>query len=462
MNRLLAAILILLTLALYFHRLGDGSLAAWDESLTAERSREMAETGDWLTPQFGYKPDFQKPPLYYWITAALFRAVGPGEGPVRLPSILFALGAIVLVFSIGRGASGSVGCGLLCAALLALNPHWVNRTREGMLDSGVIFGVLGCTWALTRPGGGAWRAPVAAASLALAGLVKTPLALAGLAVPVLDAALRGERPWRTWVVVVACFVFLCGWWYVDAMLRWGPVFWDRFVVYSTWVRMTVQVEGHDGRPDYYLHQMWRHAPVVLVLYLGAMAAALVRPFRHARHATWLVASSAGLVLLILMASKRDTYLVLVYPFMALATGCVLWELGKNLPGRVAHVGWLAVVGLLAFGLVRGYVPVLDGMPELKRTGQRISEVAVGHDAVLTTEPEIGVLMFYSGRVAHFFALRPVAEVVSEIRAQGGRVLVVGRKKRVGPLRDTVSATLGGPLEPVFEEGPYVALVHMER
>ena len=32
----------------------------------------MVESGDWLTPHFNYEPRFQKPALYYWLTAATF------------------------------------------------------------------------------------------------------------------------------------------------------------------------------------------------------------------------------------------------------------------------------------------------------------------------------------------------------------------------------------------------------
>ena len=41
-----------------------------DEAFYAESAREMVESGDWLTPHFNYEPRFQKPVLYYWLTAA--------------------------------------------------------------------------------------------------------------------------------------------------------------------------------------------------------------------------------------------------------------------------------------------------------------------------------------------------------------------------------------------------------
>ena len=58
---------------IYFWKLGAGSLEFWDEALTAERSREVLVTGDWLTPQSNLIRNFSKPPVYYWLTALTFR-----------------------------------------------------------------------------------------------------------------------------------------------------------------------------------------------------------------------------------------------------------------------------------------------------------------------------------------------------------------------------------------------------
>jgi 4-amino-4-deoxy-L-arabinose transferase-like glycosyltransferase len=64
-----------------------GSLDTWDEGLTAERSREMFRQGWSMTVHYLGQPDFNKPPLYYWIVAACFSLFGLGEFAVRLSSI---------------------------------------------------------------------------------------------------------------------------------------------------------------------------------------------------------------------------------------------------------------------------------------------------------------------------------------------------------------------------------------
>ena len=43
----------------------------------------MVESGDWLTPHYNYEPRFQKPVLYYWLTAAAFRRDRPDTSSRR-------------------------------------------------------------------------------------------------------------------------------------------------------------------------------------------------------------------------------------------------------------------------------------------------------------------------------------------------------------------------------------------
>ncbi len=90
--RLLWAVLILATLYLcYFHNLGALGLVGPDEPRYAWIARDMAETGDWVTPRLYGKPWFEKPPLYYWGAALSFKLFGVSEVAARLPSAVCAL-----------------------------------------------------------------------------------------------------------------------------------------------------------------------------------------------------------------------------------------------------------------------------------------------------------------------------------------------------------------------------------
>jgi 4-amino-4-deoxy-L-arabinose transferase-like glycosyltransferase len=86
------AILILATLYVcYFSHLGAIGFVGPDEPRYAWIARDMAETGDWVTPRLYGKPWFEKPPLFYWGAALSFKLFGVSEATARLPSAISAL-----------------------------------------------------------------------------------------------------------------------------------------------------------------------------------------------------------------------------------------------------------------------------------------------------------------------------------------------------------------------------------
>jgi 4-amino-4-deoxy-L-arabinose transferase-like glycosyltransferase len=86
------AVLILATLCVcYFSRLGAIGFVGPDEPRYAWIARDMAETGDWVTPRLYGKPWFEKPPLLYWGAAISFKLLGVTESAARLPSAISAL-----------------------------------------------------------------------------------------------------------------------------------------------------------------------------------------------------------------------------------------------------------------------------------------------------------------------------------------------------------------------------------
>ena len=86
------AVLIVATLYVcYFSHLGAIGFVGPDEPRYAWIARDMAETGDWVTPRLYGKPWFEKPPLFYWGAALSFKLFGVSEAAARLPSAISAL-----------------------------------------------------------------------------------------------------------------------------------------------------------------------------------------------------------------------------------------------------------------------------------------------------------------------------------------------------------------------------------
>src|SRR5262245_50243201 len=103
----LLLILLSLTVAPYFVRLGASSLWDSNEAFYAETPREMIESGDYLNPQFNYKPRFNKPPLCYWVVAGLYKIFGVSEAVERLAIALGAGALIATAYALARLAYSS-------------------------------------------------------------------------------------------------------------------------------------------------------------------------------------------------------------------------------------------------------------------------------------------------------------------------------------------------------------------
>ena len=77
-SRLLLAVLAVVAIAVGIDNM-ERPLANPDEGRYSEISREMAATGDWVTPRLNGLKYFEKPPLQYWASALSFRLFGENE-----------------------------------------------------------------------------------------------------------------------------------------------------------------------------------------------------------------------------------------------------------------------------------------------------------------------------------------------------------------------------------------------
>jgi len=91
----------------YFTHLDAVGLVGPDEPRYASIARDMAESGDWITPRLYGQPWFEKPPLYYWSAALSFKLFGVSEVSARLPSAVFALLATLAIGWLGWRAYGT-------------------------------------------------------------------------------------------------------------------------------------------------------------------------------------------------------------------------------------------------------------------------------------------------------------------------------------------------------------------
>src|SRR5712691_3837058 len=122
----------------WFCNLGYRHLFKPDEGRYAEIPREMAASGDWLTPRLNGFKYFEKPALQYWATAAAFGAFGQNEWAARLWPGLAGFFGVLLVFWTGNRLFGPP-IGLYGALVAASSAMYVLIGHFLSLDMALAF-----------------------------------------------------------------------------------------------------------------------------------------------------------------------------------------------------------------------------------------------------------------------------------------------------------------------------------
>lgn len=175
----LSALFVVALAAYYVTLLPIGNLALGDEFLTLDRVNGFVTRGDYLTVYTENKPDFRKPPLQYWLSAALIQIGVDLTTALRFPSYVFSILALISTGFLARALSPLTPYAAPAAiALLAGSQTFWTFGTSAMLDSGAtLFSTLaiaGFVLALRQP---LWWYLVAFA-VALSALQKAPAPLA--------------------------------------------------------------------------------------------------------------------------------------------------------------------------------------------------------------------------------------------------------------------------------------------
>jgi 4-amino-4-deoxy-L-arabinose transferase-like glycosyltransferase len=253
---------VLLAVLSFFAGLGRGAIADNDEAFYAESAREMVESGDWLTPRFNYEPRFQKPALYYWVTATVFAVAGPHEFAARMFAALAGVGLVVITTACGRRWYDE-SVGLLAGAIAATSIGYFALARMALPDLPLAFFVTCSIWTafvatLEREHNPRRWLLYAAAAAALGFLVKGPLAIVLPVLVVVPILLMERRSFNVSLadLVLAALLFLAIGlpWYAAMWAQHGTEYLASFFIGDNFERFATD-RFNDPRP------WWFYAPI---------------------------------------------------------------------------------------------------------------------------------------------------------------------------------------------------------
>ena len=321
--RLFAAVAVA-ACVLYFFGLARMGLVGPDEPRYASIGREMARSGDWVTPRLWGAPWFEKPALLYWMTAAGFRLGLDEDLAPRLPVALAGLGFLAFYWRTLRRHFGP-RAGWYAAAILGTSGTWVAYSSVGVTDLPMTAAfaaamLVALDWVET---GERRRLPLAAALLGAAVLAK------GLVPVVLAAPLLLVRPRRAldWFrpFPVAAFLAVAAPWYLLCWLRNGAPFIRTFFWQHQLGRFASDALKHE-------QPFWFYVPVLLAVLLPwtpLLAPALRRSLYKDRRCLLLLAwAMFGFLFFSASTNKLPGYLLPLLPAVAALMGIALEASGR--------------------------------------------------------------------------------------------------------------------------------------
>ena len=376
LSRPFVALLAVLVLFLSLDSLGERKLANPDEGRYSEIAREMALTGDFVSPRLNGLKYFEKPPLQYWATAIAFRLFGESEFTARLYTALCGLGCVLVVAYAGKRLFNEE-TGLLAAMVMLSAPYFAALNEIVTLDMGLAFWMtLSISSFLISQSSVVSRRRwlcVAWAAMAAAVLSK---GLIGIVFPAAAVFLYCaiQRNFRLvaelgWWPGLPIFVLIAAPWFVLVSLQ-NPEFFQFFFIHEHLERFTTTAHRR-------VQPWWYFMPSLFVGFLPWMVVlvpAVANAWRTPAHVVGqtrafsplkLILIYCGFILIFFSASgsKLPAYILPIFPLLALIIGIYI----RNVDSR--RLGWmtLPVVPIALYGAYAAWVePAKRGNAEFSR------------------------------------------------------------------------------------------------
>ncbi len=386
------------------------------DAVQAQISRNMLDSGDWVTARLDGVAYLEKSPLKYWMIAGAFRILGVHDWVARLPVALSAVLLCWLAYRMGWWAF-SRRAGMYAGLALATCVGLFLFTRIQIPDVAVTATIALAMWAFlraldreeARPG--LWSAVMAAAigtGLLLKGLIAAvfPVA-AALLFLAFTGDWRSREAWKRLHVFRGVLVALAiaAPWHVLATIRNPPYFdftmhsgpgeyrgffWFYFFNEHLLRFLNLRYpRDYNTVPRLYfwlLHLLWLFPWSV---YLPAAVKLDYRPIDRAGRMRLLCLCWAGFLLVFFtFSSTQEYYSMPCYPALALLIGSALTEPRASAWIRKGHMALAAVatLALAAIGFILSRVWNLPAPGDISQALTQHPEaytLSLGHMGDLT-------------------------------------------------------------------------------
>jgi 4-amino-4-deoxy-L-arabinose transferase-like glycosyltransferase len=415
-KKVLWLFLILFVFSSFFVLIGTFKLPLidWDEATYADIARNTLATGNFMTlTRFG-GPWFEKPPLYIWMVMGSIKAFGTSEFALRLPSVLLAVAAVLLLYLIMIELTEDARLSFLTALILLFTSPFYLFGTQSRMDAPVVAAMLFSVWCFLKGRADKrWLLGVGA-GIGIGILFKSIIGTLAI-LPILSYGIV-YRDWQwlrnkyLWLGFGLGFLIILPWHLYEAVL-YGGQFWGTYLFAQVLHRGATDLQGMTNAD--YLSSLWLDDRPWSILALMLPCALLIK--KNAEKASeerrvilFALLSSVMIFLFFAVArTKMWAYLLPLYPFLAIFVGMSLHYVFQNafFSPQIRRALYCSVFAVaLLFGMATTLRDEFVNMPRYyypyvfdeKVIGERLAKRGDGYPVYLYNWSAPESLEFYGG------------------------------------------------------------------
>lgn len=337
----------------FFHGLGTYPLLDVDETRYINMAREMFRTKDFLTLYLNGEYFFEKPPFFFWLECISFKLTGIiSELSARLPVVLLSLLPAGLLFSLCRKVKGDKFA-IITTATLFTSLEYMFLTKVAILDSVLTSFVVSSVlcyfytfYVEDKNKKYFWILSYIFSALAV--LTK---GIPGLAIPMITILVSSvvfktykETLKYSWGIIIFLLITLP--WHLIMLKLHGSLFFDEYIIKHHILRFLGSDVIHRNEPWYFyiLTLLWGLFPHTFVLL------SKVSKSNDKFLSLNFIAAISILVFFSLSGAKLITYILPIYPFLAVLIGTI-WLKYINKGDKNVNISLIILNTLLTIAVI---------------------------------------------------------------------------------------------------------------
>lgn len=395
-------IIILLCAALFFLGLGKRGLWSPDETRYVVVSKEIVDSGDWLTLRRNGEIYAQKPPVFFWLISIFSILLGKfSEFSARLPSALAGMGGAVITYLFAKELFNE-RTALFSGLILVTSLAYMGASQWVILDPVLTLFAVSAIYllylGLNRQNIRLTTYLLAFISMGLGTLTKGPV---GFILPLLVIILyvfsiKNSRSLFTkeFLLGFVIFILMILAWLIPACVRGGEAYTKELLLNQIIGRF---LKAFDHREPFYFYFV--RFPLEFLPWTVFLPAAVIfliknkmKEFPVKLIFIWFISI---FLFFTLSKSKNDLYILPAYPAAAMAIAYYWENKMKDKPRMLIYV----VLAMMILNTLLTYtvLPLFDRYKSPKYLSQKMMKYVKPEEALVTFKTNPVYWLYYCNR-----------------------------------------------------------------